>query len=72
MQELPQTGDVLVSNTRATVEHVICIVPQPPQLSFPTHDQAVNRARELAARLGVDAWLTEDQTHFLKIASYRP
>lgn len=69
---LPQDGDVLVSNPTATLEHEICIVPQPPHLTCATHDEGIAKAHELAARLHVDAWLTEDHTHFLRIGSYRP
>lgn len=67
----PRHGDVLVSNPTATVEHVIGIVPNAPHESRPTHDTAVDRARELAKELGVDAWLTEDHTHFMRIATNR-
>jgi hypothetical protein len=69
--ELPQPGDVLVSNPTATLEHVIGIVPNPPHLVCPTHDTAVAQALELAERLHVDAWLTEDHRNFLRLASHR-
>ena len=68
---LPQDGDVLVSNPTATVEHEIGIVPSPPHLTCANHDQAVAEGRQLAKHLKVDAWLTEDNTHFLRIATYR-
>ncbi len=68
---LPRPGDVLVSNPIATRECVVSIVPRPPHLTYPTHDAAVARGRELARELGVDAWLTEDHTHFMKIESRR-
>jgi hypothetical protein len=68
---VPQTGDVLVSNVTATLEHDISIVPNDPHLSCATHNIAVAAARELAEKLGVDAWLTEDHTHFLRLATYR-
>jgi hypothetical protein len=67
----PQDGDVLVSNPTATVEYEICIVPRPPHITCPTHDRAVAEGCRLAAELGVDAWLTEDHTHFLRIGTYR-
>ena len=67
----PQLGDVLVSNHSATVQHVISIVPRAPHITCPTHRTAVARGGELAKELGVDAWLTEDRTHFLMIGSYR-
>lgn len=68
---IPQAGDILVSNPTATVEHEVSIVPAPPYVMCPNHDSAVAKARELARDRHVDAWLTEDHTHFLKIASYR-
>jgi hypothetical protein len=37
----------------------------------PTHDAAVNDGRAEAKAMGVDAWLTEDHTHVVKIASHR-
>jgi hypothetical protein len=37
----------------------------------PTHDAAVSDGRSEADAMGVDAWLTEDQTHVVKIASPR-
>jgi hypothetical protein len=67
----PQNGDVLVSNPTATIAHDVSIVPAAPAIVCPNHDTAVAKACELAKERGVDAWLTEDHTHFLKIASYR-
>ena len=70
-QPHPQDGDVLISNPTATIEHDICIVPQPPHLTCANHDQAVAEGRQLAKELKVDAWLTEDNRHFMRIATYR-
>ena len=67
----PQPGDVLVSNTTATLEHGISIVPEQAHLTCPTHDAGVARGHELARDLGVDVWLTEDHCHFIKLGSYR-
>ena len=66
-----QSGDVLVSHRSAVCEHEISIVPDAPHASSPTHDAAVSDGRSEADAIGVDAWLTEDQTHVLKIASNR-
>jgi hypothetical protein len=66
-----QSGDVLVSHPTAVREHEISIVPNAPHTMSPTRDAAVSDARFEADALGVDAWLTEDQTHVVKIASYR-
>lgn len=67
-----QPGDVLVSHPTAVREHEISIVPNTPHAVSPTHDTAVSAGRSQADDNGVDAWLTEDQTHVLKIASNRP
>ena len=66
-----QSGDVLVSHPTAVREHEISIVPNAPHATSPTHDVAVSDGRAEADALGVDAWLTEDQTHVMKIASHR-
>lgn len=65
-------GDVLVSRPTAVREHEISIVPNSPHAVAPTHDAAVTDGRSEADAGGVDAWLTEDQTHAVKIASNRP
>jgi hypothetical protein len=66
-----QSGDVLVSHPTAVREHEISIVPNAPHAISPTHDAAVSDGRAEAAAIGVDAWLTEDLTHVVKIASNR-
>lgn len=66
-----QSGDVLVSHPTAVREHEISIVPNAPHAISPTHDAAVSDGRSEADAIGVDAWLTEDQTHVVKIASNR-
>jgi hypothetical protein len=67
-----KSGDVLVSHSTAVREHQISVIPDPPHAMSPTHDAAVSDARSAAEAMGVDAWLTEDQTHAVKIASHRP
>jgi hypothetical protein len=66
-----QSGDVLVSHSTAVREHEISIVSESPHAISPTHDAAVSDGRSEADARGVDAWLTEDQTHVVKIASHR-
>jgi hypothetical protein len=66
-----QSGDVLVSHPTAVREHEISIVPNAPHATSSTHDAAVSDARSEADAMGVDARLTEDQTHVMKIASHR-
>ena len=67
----PQDGDILVSKPTATIEHCLSIVGGSTVETCPTHDSALTKARGLAQDRHVDVWLTEDHTHFLKIASYR-
>jgi hypothetical protein len=66
-----KSGDVLVSHPTAVLEYEISIVPDPPHATASTHDAAVSDGCTVAEALGVDAWLTEDQTHVMKIASHR-
>ena len=66
-----QSGDVLVSHPTAVREHEISIVPNAPHTISPTHDAAVSDGRSEADGMGVDAWLTEDHTHVVKIAANR-
>jgi hypothetical protein len=66
-----QVGDVLVSHPTAVREHEISVVPNAPHAMSLTHNAAVNDGRAAAKAMGGDAWLTEDQTHVVKIASHR-
>ena len=65
-------GDVLVSHPTAVREHEISVIPKAPHAVSPTHDAAVSDGRSAADAIGVDAWLTEDHTHVVKIAANRP
>ncbi len=64
-------GEVLVSHPTAVREHEISIIPNAPHEMAPTHDAAITDGRSEADALGVDAWLTQDHTHVVKIASNR-
>ena len=66
-----KAGDVLVSHPTAVREHEISVIPNAPHATSPTHDEAVSDGCSEAGALGVDAWLTEDQAHVVKIASHR-
>jgi hypothetical protein len=67
----PMPGDVLVSNPTATVEYDVSIVGGPMESAGAHYTTAVALAKTLAAERRVDAWLTEDHTHFLQIAFCR-
>jgi hypothetical protein len=64
-------GDVLVSHPTAVREYEISVIPNAPHAISPTHKAAVGDGRSEADARGVDAWLTEDHTHVVKIASNR-
>ena len=67
----PMPGDILVSNPTATVEYDVSIVGGPMESAGAHYTTAVALAKTLAAERRVDAWLTEDHTHVLKIAFCR-
>jgi hypothetical protein len=66
-----KTGDVLVTHSTAVREHEISVIPAAAHATAPTHNAAVRDGRAEADARGVDAWLTEDHTHVVKIASHR-
>ena len=66
-----KVGDVLISHSSAVREHEISIVPDPPHTSSATHESALQEGCGEAEAADVDAWLTEDQTHVVKVASHR-
>jgi hypothetical protein len=67
----PQHGDLLVANPTATVDYGLTTVGESVSLACANCAAAVAQAVELARQRHVDAWLTEDHTHFLKIAACR-
>ena len=67
----PQPADILVSIRSATTDHEVSVVPADATLVFPNYIAAIAKARELAKERHVDLWVTEDHTHFMKLASYR-
>jgi hypothetical protein len=67
-----RNGDVLVSQISACIEHEVSVVPGPPEVVCPNHDAAIRKGREMAQQRHVDAWLTADHLHVVKIGSYRP
>jgi hypothetical protein len=64
-------GDVLVSHSSAVRQHDISVIPNAPHATAATHDAAVSDGCAEADAMRVDAWLTEDKTHVVKIASHR-
>jgi len=68
---VPQDGDVLVARAYASGQYSVAIVPEKPHLSCERRMRAVEGARSLARDRAVDAWLTEDLTHFMRLAHFR-
>ena len=68
---LPCDGDVLVSHPMARIECEVAVVPRPAHAMYERQDAALANATVLAQALGVDAWLTHDRRHFLRVASFR-
>lgn len=67
----PEKGDVVVSNTRATPSYDIYVSPNAEPEATLNHDGALELGHQLARQRKVDLWLTEDQRHFIPVASYR-
>jgi hypothetical protein len=53
------------------VEHDVVIVHDGEYVTHTRHDLAISVDREVAQQLRVDLWMTEDHTHFLRLATYR-
>ena len=70
-QTLPQVGDVLISKPTAIVEHDVSIVATSTSVLRARYDLAITEGQKLAEQLSVDLWLTEDHTHFRRLAGHR-
>ena len=69
--QLPSDGDVLVARVSATQHYAVAVVPREPHLLRERRTRAIDCARALAHDRSVDAWITEDGTHFLRLATFR-
>jgi hypothetical protein len=68
----PRAGDVLASGRSARADiHEISVVPAEPEIVVARYPDAIEKVRELARGLGVDAWYTNDYTHYVRVATYR-
>ena len=68
----PRDGDVLGSGRSARTDiHAISIVPAEAHTIVARYAEAIEKVRELARGLRVDGWYTGDQTHYVRVASYR-
>ena len=66
-----KAGDVLVSHPTAVREHEISVIRTRRTRRLPRTTRRSATDAQKADVLGVDAWLTEDHTHVVKIASNR-
>ena len=72
LRQLPSEDDVLVARVSATHHYTVAVVPRDPHLTGERRTRAIECARALAHDRNVDAWITEDGTHFLRLATFRP
>jgi hypothetical protein len=72
LRAAPTSGDVLISKLSARVEHQVAIVPAQTGPVCPNETLAIAAATQLALERQVDAWLTQDHTHYVRIACQRP
>ena len=66
-----QVGDVLVTHTSSVLEHDISIVPEKAHATAATRRDAVEQAAGEAQERAVDAWVTDDQIHVVRLATHR-
>ena len=68
----PQAGDILVSERSARADvFAISIVGSDSDDTVRRYSAAIARVQELARTRQVDGWYTADQTHYVRVASYR-
>jgi hypothetical protein len=69
---MPRTGDVVASGRSARADvHAIRVVPAESHTIVVRFPEAIEKVRELARGLRVDAWYTSDHTHYALVATYR-
>ncbi len=69
----PKLGDVVVSERSARADvYDISILPGNSDQVARRRGDAIERVRQLARQLRVDAWYTCDQTHYVHLAAHRP
>ena len=68
----PRAGDVLVARRSARADiYTIRVVPAEAHTIVARYREAIEKVRELARGMSVDGWYTSDQTHYIRVASYR-
>ena len=71
LRDRPTFGDVLVSKLNARVEYQVEFLPGQPGPVCRSEVSAIAEGARLARERQVDAWQTQDHTHYLKIACHR-
>jgi hypothetical protein len=68
----PQPGDVVITcHGRPRTSFGVGTMPEPPQLTFTSLEQALARARRFAGHARVDAWMMEGPGDVRLVASHR-
>ena len=71
-QPTPKPGDVIVSERSARADmYEINLVSGGSEEVVRRYSEALERGGQIARRLGVDAWYTCDQTHYVLVARHR-
>jgi hypothetical protein len=72
-RRVPQGGDVVASRRTARDDvYAITVMPAMSHAVAKDYDDALDTVRRLARLHAVDGWYTCDQTHFIRVAHYRP
>lgn len=68
---LPEPGDLLVSRPTASADYEVSVFGNGKCVTHGRGNLAIGIGRELAERLTVDLWITEDHNHFQRLAAHR-
>ena len=69
----PRPGDIIIHReTHSPAVYVLSAFNEPHQITLPTLEEALERARRFALRAHLDAWYTTDEHGFERVARHRP
>lgn len=69
----PQAGDILLSERSARADvFTVSVVPAVGDETVTRYSAGIEMVKNLARSRQVNGWFTSDQTHYARIASYRP
>lgn len=74
MRSTPPPGDLIIGRdiVDGRLVFTLSIAPDPPQVRYPTYDEALSAARNWALRQSIGIWVTEDGTQFTALETRRP